>query len=57
VTGETIALSGVMLSVDGSQSVRAVHKGDDAESLGRSLARHLRDEMGGAALAGWQRTT
>jgi hydroxymethylbilane synthase len=57
LTGDTIALSGVMLSVDGSRSVRAVRKGDDADSLGRSLARHLRDEMGGDELAGWQRTT
>jgi hydroxymethylbilane synthase len=57
LSGNTIALSGVMVSVDGSRSVRAVLNGDDADSLGRSLARHLRDEMGGAGLAGWQRTT
>jgi len=57
LSGGTIALSGVMLSVDGSRSVRAVLHGDDAESLGLALARHLRDEMGGAALAGWPRTT
>jgi len=57
LSGNTIALSGVMVSVDGSRSVRAVFNGDDADSLGRSLACHLRDEMGGAGLAGWQRTT
>lgn len=55
VTGDTIALSGVMLSVDGSRSVRAVFNGDDPDALGRSLARHLRDELGGGALAGWQK--
>ena len=56
VTGDTITLSGVMLSVDGSRSVRAVRDGVDADGLGRSLARHLRDEMGGADLAGWSPT-
>jgi hydroxymethylbilane synthase len=55
VSESGIALSGVMLSVDGARSVRAVVTGTDPLALGRDLARALRDEMGGAALAGWQR--
>lgn len=57
VAGTAITLRGVMLSVDGSRSVRAVFDGDDAESLGRSLALHLRDVLDGASLAGWRPTT
>ncbi|HEY5010634.1 MAG TPA: hypothetical protein VIH73_05710, partial [Acidimicrobiales bacterium] len=55
VSDSGIALSGVMLSVDGARSVRALVTGTDPLALGRDLARALRDEMGGAALAGWQR--
>jgi hydroxymethylbilane synthase len=55
VSSSGIALSGVMLSVDGARSVRAVVTGDDPLALGRELARELRDEKGGGALAGWQR--
>jgi hydroxymethylbilane synthase len=54
-SNDTIALSGVMLSVDGSRSVRGVVTGSDPLALGRDLARELRDEKGGGALAGWQR--
>jgi hypothetical protein len=44
-----------MLSVDGARSVRGVVTGEDPLALGRDLARELRDEKGGGALAGWQR--
>ena len=50
-----LSLSGVMLSVDGARSVRGVVTGEDPLALGRDLARELRDEKGGGALAGWQR--
>jgi hydroxymethylbilane synthase len=53
VVDGTITLSGVMLSVDGARSVRGVVTGNDPKALGRDLARELRDEMGGGALAGW----
>lgn len=56
VADSTIALRGVMLSVDGSRSVRNLLTGTDPVALGRALARDLRDEQGGGALAGWQRT-
>jgi hydroxymethylbilane synthase len=55
VSGGTVTLRGVMLSVDGSRSVRAVVTGSDPSALGRDLARELRDEKGGSALVGWQR--
>ena len=51
--GEQVHISGVMLSVDGSHSVRAGLTGPDPVTLGRGLARTLRDEMGGGELAGW----
>jgi hydroxymethylbilane synthase len=54
VTGEVTSIRGVMLSVDGTRSVRAVMDGDDPSALGRSLALELRDEQGGGQLAGWQ---
>jgi len=52
--GDLIGISGVMLAVDGSASVRHRLVGADPEALGRALARHLRDELGGAALTGWR---
>jgi hydroxymethylbilane synthase len=55
VDHDTIVLSGVMLSVDGTDSVRSVHRGVDPAALGRELALDLRDVRGGGALAGWQR--
>jgi hydroxymethylbilane synthase len=55
ISDNAIVLRGVMLSVDGARSVRAVLQGNDPETLGRSLALHLRDERGGGALAGWAR--
>ncbi len=57
VSATTITLRAVMLSVDGSRSVRATFEGDDPTVLGIALARELRDGQGGGALAGWQRTT
>ncbi len=47
--GETIHLRGVMLDLDGSASVRAVLAGNEPVELGRRLARHLRDDLGGGA--------
>jgi hydroxymethylbilane synthase len=55
VAGDLITLRGVMLSVDGTSSVRDVVSGDDPLALGRALALELRDVRGGGALAGWQR--
>jgi hydroxymethylbilane synthase len=49
-----IALSGVMASADGSTVLRATVHGDNAEALGITLAKTLRDEMGGAELSGWR---
>jgi hydroxymethylbilane synthase len=57
VAGDAISLRGVMVSVDGARSVRGVRSGDDARALGRDLALELRDEKGGGALAGWQRSS
>lgn len=56
VSGGVISLRGVMLSVDGTRSVREVVNGDDPLAIGRALALELRDARGGGALAGWQRT-
>jgi hydroxymethylbilane synthase len=55
VDGATLSVSGVMLSVDGSRSVRAVVAGTDAASLGQELAVELRDHRGGGELPGWDR--
>jgi hydroxymethylbilane synthase len=54
VKGATISLRAVMLSVDGSRSVRWESHGEEPGALGRNLAIKLRDDMGGGALAGWQ---
>jgi hydroxymethylbilane synthase len=54
---DSIVLSGVMLSVDGAQSVRATLYGDDPLVLGRALALELRDVRGGGAFAGWSRSS
>ncbi len=53
VSGETLTMSGVMLSVDGSRSVRATTTGTSGESdaLGRALAVQLRDDLGGGDFA------
>jgi hydroxymethylbilane synthase len=48
-----LSLSGVMIGVDGTRSVRATVEGSISPSLGTQLAVRLRDEMGGASLPGW----
>jgi hydroxymethylbilane synthase len=53
--GARIIISGVMLSADGSRSVRADVTGTDADAVGRQLAIDLRDHQGGGELAGWDR--
>jgi hydroxymethylbilane synthase len=53
VDGDSVMLRGVMLAPDGTKSVRAELVGDDATSLGRDLARHLRDDLGGGQFAEW----
>jgi hydroxymethylbilane synthase len=55
VAGGLTSIRGVMLSVDGTRSVRAVKEGHDPLALGRALARELRDDRGGGDLAGWLR--
>jgi hydroxymethylbilane synthase len=55
IDNDSIVLSGVMVSVDGAESVRATLTGDDAVVLGRALALELRDVRGGGAFAGWSR--
>jgi hydroxymethylbilane synthase len=53
LNGGVITLSGVMIAVDGTKSVRASLDGTNPEALGTQLALLLRDEMGGGALPGW----
>lgn len=50
IRAEGVELAGVMLAPDGTRSVRARRTGVDPELVGCELARHLRDECGGAAL-------
>jgi hydroxymethylbilane synthase len=45
--GDVVTLRGVMLAPDGTKSARGELHGTEAESLGRDLARYLRDELGG----------
>jgi len=52
--GVAVTLRAVMVAVDGSSSVRETMSGDDPRDLGARLARRLRDELGGADLAGWR---
>lgn len=47
VEEDVVTLRGVMLAPDGSKSARGQARGREAASLGRDLARHLRDELGG----------
>jgi hydroxymethylbilane synthase len=53
VDGESVTLRGVMLAPDGTKSVRGELIGTDGSNLGRDLARHLRDDLGGGQLLGW----
>jgi hydroxymethylbilane synthase len=51
----TLRLAAMMASVDGSRVLRAERTGAAPDQLGVELARHLRDERGGAVLEGWGR--
>jgi hydroxymethylbilane synthase len=55
--GGVLSLSGVMIGVDGSASVRSSLDGTNPEALGTQLALLLRDEMGGGSLTGWETLT
>ena len=46
-----LEIAGVMLDPDGARSARASRRGADPVALGRDLARHLRDDLGGGAFA------
>lgn len=50
----SLVISGVMIAADGSRSARHRVSGHDPVTLGRELARTLRDERGGASLLGWR---
>ena len=52
--GDEVNIRGVMITPDGSKSVRAELVGSDALALGEQLARTLRDEMNGGAVLGWE---
>lgn len=51
-----ISLIGVMVAIDGSRSERSSEEGTDPTLVGRRLAERLRDDQGGATLAGWTRS-
>ena len=53
VRGDLVRIAGVMVGADGGLSVRASREGVDPVAVGAALARHLRDDRGGAALTGW----
>jgi hydroxymethylbilane synthase len=53
--GGAICVSGVMLAIDGTRSVRASLRGDDPVELGTRLALELRDAQGGGLLPGWEK--
>lgn len=57
IEGGTIHIHGAMIANDGSSSVRTALNGSHALSLGKELAVTLRDEMGGASLPGWDRSS
>ncbi len=50
VGGESLRLHAMVASGDGRVLVRAALAGDDPETLGRELARHLMEDCGGAAV-------
>ncbi|HVA70858.1 MAG TPA: hydroxymethylbilane synthase [Acidimicrobiales bacterium] len=52
--GASLTLRGVMISTNGTQSVRAELTSGEPCQLGTDLARLLRDDMGGGALLGWK---
>jgi porphobilinogen deaminase len=45
-----ITLTGMIASLDGHTLLRHSDAGEDAEALGRSVARHLLDDGGATAL-------
>ncbi len=47
---ETVEIRGLIAMPDGSEVAAAVRSGRDAEIVGRSLARHLLDDLGGASI-------
>ncbi len=47
---DTITLEGLLATGDGRVVIRHRDSDDDAEALGRRVARHLLDEAGGSAL-------
>jgi hydroxymethylbilane synthase len=49
-TGGEVTLTALLASLDGHVVLRATATGTDPEALGRSVARHLLDERGGAAV-------
>jgi hydroxymethylbilane synthase len=53
VDGDEVTLRGVMLAPDGTKSVRAELVGTEGVSVGRDLARHLRDDLGGGEFVDW----
>lgn len=54
VSDGEIRIQAVMLSSDGSTTLRAVFTGRDSETVGRNAAIELRDTQGGSTLPGWQ---
>jgi hydroxymethylbilane synthase len=56
VDDDVIELHAVMIGIDGSTSVRSSLLGNHPEQLGQELAIELRDELGGDALPGWDRS-
>jgi hydroxymethylbilane synthase len=50
VDGDTLTLVAVLASLDGHVVLRHEASGPEPAALGRRVARHLRDEAGGAAL-------
>jgi len=53
VQGDEVTLHGLMIGADGSRSVRESLTGRDPVTVGRDVARELRDVQGGATLSGW----
>jgi hydroxymethylbilane synthase len=49
---DTWELTGVLAALDGSRVVRSTERGDDPRTLGVAIARRVRDDLGGGALAG-----
>ena len=48
--GSTVELVGMVASLDGRVLIRERRRGTDSETVGRSVARHLLDDAGGADL-------